>query len=823
MKPYQTTIAVLVTAMALTVSAVEVQVGETGSALICPRSYTAWQGTAADSNWTTWVGANLNGSRSTDNRYMPKSRSTFAASGIILWYFDLTAQSGKLATANAEVSCNVLWGWTGSETYRIHPILSNWNESTVTWSNWIGEGFTGSGDKTYTNWFGPELDADTVAGTVKSTWTITQSVVQTWLNNPGLFKGLAIIPDTDGARYFFSRQATWKPAEDLPLMVLQVQSPNNPPVTPTNQTPANAAIAQPLTPTLIASPFSDPNGHGHAESQWQVAPDVAFLSPAVNVQSAIDLTSHTITAGALKPNTRYYWRVRYKDNAAEAEWSAWSAPTYFDTLLDISQPVVIPALQSAWIRSAVSISNFNPLNTSLFELNSANGSAPSSLIMHQFDLRVFSMYPDLAISGDGQCAYTLNYTWPNNPPNVELYELTAPWAATTVTWSNYIGEAAWTERVNRLMDAKVIENFNAGQTETWSSVSAEVLRDWLATPASNHGLAMLTQDGAALNVQFRSMPMPWLIVEFANTNLPTPNQPSNVSPANGAAGQALMPLLQASAYSGTGTHAASRWQIAEDAQMIATVWDSGSTGALTSVTVPAGRLQYTGRYYWRVRYINELGGQSAWSAPTYFDTDVQGGIISRKAARTSLISFAEPDKNYNGINDNTFKFVGRSNSVAATMLCWFDLGILQGQQLNGPAQLRLSWDYVDIIFGSQTFSCYPLLQDWDETNVTWESYNGPGNENYYQHFGLLQDTQEALQYESNFFTISQAVVQEWLDTGVSNFGVAFYPDNTTPNAFVFSRKSPLKAPTLILDVVPEPASLVALVALLAAWRARKRQ
>ncbi|MCX7847765.1 MAG: DNRLRE domain-containing protein [bacterium] len=809
--------------VAFPLAAVEVQISESGSALICPRSFAAWLAYGDnDTNFTTWVGENRNGGRASDNRFYPRTRGASTVAGIILWYFDLTAHSGKLATANAEVSCNVMWGWTQSETYRLYPILSNWHESSVTWSNWIGVGFTASGDKTYTNWFGPELDADTVIGTMKSTWTISQSVVQAWLNNPSAFKGLAVIPDGDSIRYFWTRQATWIPVADRPLMVLHMQSLNNPPATPTNISPANTAIAQPLTPTLTASPFSDPNGHGHAESQWQIALDPSFLTPVVNIHTATELTSYTVGTGLLKPHTRYYWRVRYKDNAAEPEWSAWSAPTWFDTVLDLSQPVIIPAVRSAWIRAVQPTSNFNPSTTASFELNAADSSGPTSMILHFFDLSVFSRYPELIINGPGQFSYTVHYVWPNNPPTVRLYELTAPWDEPTVTWSNYLGEAAWTSRVNRVMDEKILEHFSWGQTETWGNVHQQVLQDWLHSPTNNCGLALLTEDTAGVSAMFRSMPLPWLRMEIINTNVPRPDRPINISPLNGAAGVSLTPQLQASAYSGTGTHTASRWQIAEDAQMLALIWDSGATNALTTITVPAGRLQYTGRYYWRVAYINHLGGQSAWSMPTFFDTVVQAGLVSRKAGRTALISFAEPERNYNGINDNLLKFVGRSNNVAATMLCWFDLAVLEGQSLNGPAQLQLHWDYVSTEFGAQTFACYPLLRAWDETNVTWNSFNGPGNENYAQHFGAQLDVQEAVGYESNFFTIPQAVVEQWLSTSTSNCGLAIYPDVSIPNAFVYSRKSPLKAPTLIIDVIPEPAELALALASLALWRRQAR-
>ncbi len=102
-----------------------------------------------------------------------------------------------------------------------------------------------------------------------------------------------------------------------------------------------------------------------------------------------------------------------------------------------------------------------------------------------------------------------------------------------------------------------------------------------------------------------------------------PERPVNASPADGAAGVSLSPTLQGSAFSDSDgdSHDASRWQVRSDSgDYDNPVWDSGAGGAFTSVAVPAGKLDYSATYYWRVGYRDSRGLWSAYSAETSFTT-----------------------------------------------------------------------------------------------------------------------------------------------------------------------------------------------------------
>lgn len=105
-----------------------------------------------------------------------------------------------------------------------------------------------------------------------------------------------------------------------------------------------------------------------------------------------------------------------------------------------------------------------------------------------------------------------------------------------------------------------------------------------------------------------------------------PNQPSNISPANGATRSSLTPILQSSAFSDPDigdTHAASQWQIRTilGSYTWSPLFDSGTdTLDLISITVPPGILLSYATYYWHVRYKDNHDAWSNWSAETSFTT-----------------------------------------------------------------------------------------------------------------------------------------------------------------------------------------------------------
>ena len=108
-----------------------------------------------------------------------------------------------------------------------------------------------------------------------------------------------------------------------------------------------------------------------------------------------------------------------------------------------------------------------------------------------------------------------------------------------------------------------------------------------------------------------------------DTRDPT-NVPTNITPANAELVNTLTPELVTSAfvpsYSGK-THFASEWQLSSDAGFSGIIFDSGETTAsLENYIVSEGVLATTNQYFWRVRYKNDTGGWSPYSAGTYFDT-----------------------------------------------------------------------------------------------------------------------------------------------------------------------------------------------------------
>jgi hypothetical protein len=103
-----------------------------------------------------------------------------------------------------------------------------------------------------------------------------------------------------------------------------------------------------------------------------------------------------------------------------------------------------------------------------------------------------------------------------------------------------------------------------------------------------------------------------------------PDQPSNVSPSNGATGVALTPILQSSVFSdpdGADTHASSQWQIrTSTGSYSVSVFDSTSITSLTEITIPSGILSNNTTYYWHVRHQDSYAVWSGWSAETGFTT-----------------------------------------------------------------------------------------------------------------------------------------------------------------------------------------------------------
>jgi hypothetical protein len=113
------------------------------------------------------------------------------------------------------------------------------------------------------------------------------------------------------------------------------------------------------------------------------------------------------------------------------------------------------------------------------------------------------------------------------------------------------------------------------------------------------------------------------VFSFVISNTP-PSKPVNPTPANGATGVGITPMLSASVFADSDSvngdiHQASQWVISTDAAFSTIVYDSDSVAGTNSHTV-ANNLINGETYYWKVRYQDSRGEWSAYSTEASFTT-----------------------------------------------------------------------------------------------------------------------------------------------------------------------------------------------------------
>lgn len=106
-------------------------------------------------------------------------------------------------------------------------------------------------------------------------------------------------------------------------------SDNNPPDTPTLISPDDGALGVGMTPTLVASAFSDPDGDTHQNTRWQVDNNSDFSSPEWDSGDSYQASTQTTVSPGVLIDGINYWRVRYKDH--HGSWSGWSDYRSFNT------------------------------------------------------------------------------------------------------------------------------------------------------------------------------------------------------------------------------------------------------------------------------------------------------------------------------------------------------------------------------------------------------------------------------------------------------------------------------------------------------------
>jgi len=431
------------------------------------------------------------------------------------------------------------------------------------------------------------------------------------------------------------------------------------PDTPANTIPVDAATDVPLTPTLEASAFSDPDvGDSHSASQWQIATDTAFTSLVYD--SGIDasnLTSISIAPCFLTGDTIYYWRVRYRDSYLT--WSDWSSYTSFTTVALQAPNTPFNKKPSA---GATDVSLTPKLESSNFsdpdagDRHSASWWQIATSVGFSDDHMVYETGIDTTHleeltlpSGvlDSDTTYYWRVRYRDSYWNWSGYSIATSFTTTALQVPDTPSNTSPADDVTGVgvtptLKASAFSDADPGDSHAFSQWQLSTTPGDYDNPAFDSGMDSGNRETITLppgylrygtryywHVRYRDSYGNWSAysneTSFTTLASGVPDTPANVRPANGTTDIILNPTLESSPFSDPDlgdSHAASWWQVtATSGDYTNLVFNSGlDKSNLTQTVIPSGTLYTNTTYYWHVRYQDSYGNWSDYSAETSFKT-----------------------------------------------------------------------------------------------------------------------------------------------------------------------------------------------------------
>jgi hypothetical protein len=432
------------------------------------------------------------------------------------------------------------------------------------------------------------------------------------------------------------------------------------PNAPTLILPANGATGQPTTitfkwykavETLLGS-FIKKEKKNKSKNEtdepltiskyWFEYGTDSTLSTVIARDSSLSDTTKTISG--LSNITKYYWRVKAKNQTG---WGNFSSIWNFTTIIPIpTAPMLIspangsidisltPALDWGDVAYAISyrlqISIDSLFGTTAFDssgLSVSNISIPSGKLatLKKYYWRVNATN----VAGTGVWSTVWNFTTIPNAPNAPVL-VSPPNGSTgqpinmTFVWRKAVEtlvtmSKAPKNNINQIPfndDVLTLSKYWLEYTSTDSTFSTGVNRDSSATDtAKSVTLSYNTKYWWRVKAKNQTGWGSFSAVWSFTTILPVPIAPTLLLPANNATGVSLTPLLD---WSDVASAASYRIQISSDSIFAVTAFDT--TGVTVSqLTVPAGKLTGLTKYYWRVNATNAVG-TGPWSTIWNFRT-----------------------------------------------------------------------------------------------------------------------------------------------------------------------------------------------------------
>jgi hypothetical protein len=382
------------------------------------------------------------------------------------------------------------------------------------------------------------------------------------------------------------------------------------PVTPSLLSPVYGATGVSLTPVLDWGDISAATSY-----------DVQVLNSTLTsvVRSAAVTGSQWTVSPALSANTLYYWKVRAKNACATSPWSSYR---YFRTLCPLP---AAPALVSP--ASGATGVSLNPL------LDWGDVSGATS---YEYQVSLSNTFGTIArtatVTGS---QWTI--TTALNSGTTYYWRVRAKNACGAGPWSSYrsfttaclstvaptlVSPASGATDVSLtpLLDWSDVANaasyeYQVSLSNTFGTIARTATvtgSQWTITTALNSGTTYYWRVRAKNACATAG---PWSSIRSFKTRLCLlPGTPTLMSPANGATGVSLNPLLDWGDVSGATSY---EYQVSLSNTFGTIARTATVTGSQWTITTA---LSANTTYYWRVRAKNACATAGSWSSYRYFKT-----------------------------------------------------------------------------------------------------------------------------------------------------------------------------------------------------------
>lgn len=400
------------------------------------------------------------------------------------------------------------------------------------------------------------------------------------------------------------------------------------PVAPTLSSPSNGATGVALTPLLDWNDVS-----GAASYRIQIATDAGFTNIVKDTAGVLS-SQYQVLGGALNNNTQYFWKVNATNVGGTSAYStafsfttivaAPSAPTLQTPSNGATNISVTPTLDWSDVSGATTYRVQISTNSGFTAIiKDSAGLAASQFVVGSGVLGGNTTYywRALATNAGGSSSFTSGFSFTTLPAAPSVPTLLTPANNSTgialtpvLDWNDVSGATSYQIQISTNSGFTAIIKDTSGVLSSQYQVLGGLFSNntqyyWRVNATNAGGTSSFT---SAFNF---------------TTIVAAPSTPTLLTPANGASGIALTPVLDWNDVSGAASY---RIQISTNSGFTAIIKDTA--GVLSSqYQVLGGLLSNNTQYYWRVNATN-AGGTSSYTSGFSFTTIVSAPVAPTLSA-----------------------------------------------------------------------------------------------------------------------------------------------------------------------------------------------